>query len=137
MEIIYFSSRLKFFFDRGKRLRGDHAEGGDIQRRLKRLRGDTERFAFRTFRHPKLITLAKRIIKYRGELYTFIEKDLEPTNNNGEREIRPAVLMRKTSYGNRSDRGAESQAILMTHLQTCRKRGQNFVGFATQHFARA
>jgi transposase len=136
LEIVYFSSRLKSFFTRAKKLREDHAEGRDIQSRLKRLQGDTERFAFRKFRHPKLKVLAKRIIKYRGELYTFIEKNLEPTNNNAEREIRPAVLMRKTSYGNRSERGAENQAILMTHLQTCRKLGLNFVGFATQHFAR-
>lgn len=136
LEIIYFSSRLKSFFERGKKLREDHAARRDVETHLKRLQGDTERFAFRKFRHPKLKTLAKRILKYRGELYTFIEKNLEPTNNNAEREIRPAVLMRKTSYGNRSDRGATNQSILMTHLQTCRKRGQNFVEFATQHLAR-
>ncbi len=137
LEIIYFSSRLKSFFERGKKLREAQAEGRDIEFRLKRLQGDMERFAFRKFRHPRIKVLAKRLIKYRGELYTFIEKNLEPTNNNAEREIRPAVLMRKTSYGNRSDRGAENQAILMTHLQTCRKRGQSFVGFATEHLARS
>ena len=93
LEIVYFSSRLKSFFERGKKLREDHSEGRDVSKRLKRLQGDTERFAFRNFRHPKLKTLAKRILKYRGELYTFVEKNLEPTNNNGEREIRPAVML--------------------------------------------
>jgi len=135
LEILYFSSRLKSFFDRGKELRHDNANGVDIARRFSRLKTDTESFAFRKFRHSKLRVLARRILKYRSELYTFIEKNLEPTNNNAEREIRPAVLMRKTSYGNRSENGAHNQAILMSILQTSRKRGHNFVGFATHYLS--
>lgn len=133
LEIAYFASRLKDFFDRGKILREDHASGKDVSKRLKRLKADTERFACRKFKHPELQILAKRLIKYRREMYTFIEKDLEPTNNNAEREIRPAVLMRKTSYGNRSEQGRKNQSILMSIIRTAEKRGQNFVMMATEH----
>jgi hypothetical protein len=33
---------------------------------------------------------------------------------NAERTIRPAVIIRKNSYGNRSQRGTEAQAVLMS-----------------------
>lgn len=135
LEIQYFSSRLKNFFDRGKALRESASKGIDVTQQLKRLMGDTERFACRKFKHSELQTLAKRLIKYRCEMYTFIEKNLEPTNNNAEREIRPAVLMRKTSYGNRSDQGRQNQAIMMSIIRTAHKRGQNFVQFAADHLA--
>lgn len=135
LEIAYFASRLKDFFDRGKLLRKKCAAGKNITRKLKLLEEETQDFAFRKFRHPKLKNLAKRLIKYRAEMYVFIEKNLEPTNNNAEREIRPAVLMRKTSYGNRSDRGSKGQAILMSMLRTSAKRGVNFVEMASAHLA--
>ena len=44
-------------------------------------------------------------------------------NNQAEREIRPAVLMRKASYGNQSERGCETRAILMTIFRTLKRRG--------------
>ncbi|SRR5258708_7829907 len=135
LEIAYFASRLKYFFDRGKALREDQALGKDVAKKLKRLKADTERFACRKFKHPDLKTLAKRLTKYRREMYTFIEKNLEPTNNNAEREIRPAVLMRKTSYGNRSEQGRKNQSVMMSIIRTAEKRGQNFVQMATEHLA--
>jgi len=39
-------------------------------------------------------------------------------NNHAEREIRPAVIMRKNSQGNRSGNGADVQAILMSVYRT-------------------
>lgn len=136
LEVVYFASRMKNFFRRGKKLREKKAAEEQICTQLERLKSDTQNFAHRKFKQADLKTLGKRIIKYRDELYTFIEKNLEPTNNNAEREIRPAVLMRKTSYGNRSDKGASDQAILMSMLRTSRKQGQNFVNFASAHLER-
>lgn len=133
LEVAYFASRLKLFFERGKKLREEHSAGNDVSKQLKRLEADTERFVHRRFKHPELQILAKRLIKYRREIYTFIEKNLEPTNNNAEREIRPAVLMRKTFYGNRSDQGRANQAILMSIIRTAEKNGNNFMATAANH----
>lgn len=70
------------------------------------------------------VRLAKRLAKYRFELFTFLERDnVDATNNHGERTIRPAVQMRKNYYGNRSLRGAEVQAELMTIFRTLEMRG--------------
>ena len=102
---------------------------------MQRLRDDTYRFATLRYQHEDLQRLAKRLIKYRSELFTFIERGVDATNNNAEREIRPAVLMRKTSYGNRSSQGARNQEILMTGVRTSAKRGINFVETVSEHLA--
>ena len=70
--------------------------------------------------------LAKRLEKYGEELLTFVEfADVPADNNHAEREIRPAVLMRKASYGNQSERGADTRAILMTIYRTLKRRGHD------------
>ena len=68
--------------------------------------------------------LAKRLYKYGEELLTFVEfEGVPPSNNHAEREIRPAVLMRKASYGNQSEAGVTTRAVLMSVCRTLKKRG--------------
>lgn len=133
IEIQYYASRLKRFYQWSVRLQKLHEDGNDIAGQHRRLQTNTMCFLFRRWKHVSLKTLTKRLIKYRGDLYTFIETGVEPTNNRAEREIRPAVLMRKTSYGNRSEQGARNQAVLMSVIRTCHKQGRDFVAFASNH----
>jgi len=64
--------------------------------------------------------------KYWDELLTFLKRlDVPATNNHAEREIRPAVIMRKVIQGNRSDKGARTQTVLMTVFRTLKRRDQN------------
>lgn len=80
--------------------------------------------------------LAKRIGKHSGELFTFLWHDnVDPTNNHAEREVRPAVQMRKNSYQNASQKGALTQAVLMTTFRTLRRRGHNPLTTLTQAVA--
>ena len=44
-------------------------------------------------------------------------------NNFAERQIRPAVILRKNSQSNRSDQGAATQGVLMSVYRTLRLRG--------------
>jgi hypothetical protein len=48
-----------------------------------------------------------------------------PDNNHAERQIRPAVIMRKNQLCNRSDAGAATQATLMSLYRTLRLRGHD------------
>lgn len=71
--------------------------------------------------------LAKRIEKYRDELLVFLDHEfLEGTNNTAERDIRPFVLQRKISAGNKSLRGAQIHVNLCSVMTTCFKRGLSF-----------
>ena len=54
---------------------------------------------------------------------------LEPTNNNAERGLRPAVIWRKTSFGSQSEVGERFVERLLTVEGTCRKQGRHFVAY--------
>ncbi len=74
--------------------------------------------------HPDARRLIKRLRRHHNELFTFLDEPGVPfDNNHAERAIRPAVIIRKNSQSNRSDRGAETQAILMSVYRTLKQRG--------------
>ena len=71
--------------------------------------------------------LLKLLSKQRHRLFTFLYLDpVQPTNNAAERAIRPAVIVRKTSAGNRSETGAKTHAIITSLWQTCQQQGLDF-----------
>ena len=77
--------------------------------------------------------LIKRLRRHQDDLFTFLDHEGVPfDNNHAEREIRPAVIIRKNSYGNRSKAGADCQAVLMTVFRTLKQRGHNPITIITQ-----
>jgi transposase len=70
--------------------------------------------------------LVKRLRRHRNDVFTFLHQPGVPFDNNAaERAIRPAVIIRKNSYGNRSERGADCQAVLMSVFRTLKQRGHH------------
>ena len=68
--------------------------------------------------------LAARLLKHCDELFTFLDYPDVPFDNNlAERMIRPAVILRKISLANRSEKGAAVQAVLMSVYRTLKSRG--------------
>lgn len=91
-----------------------------------KLQGRLVDIAIAEWTNPHARRLAKRLLKYGDDLLTFVEFAGVPADNNqAEREIRPAVLMRKASYGNQSDQGAQTRAVLMTIFRTLKRRGHD------------
>jgi len=70
--------------------------------------------------------LVKRLRRHQNDVFTFLDQPNVPFENNAaERAIRPAIIIRKNSYGNRSERGADCQAVLMTIFRTLKQRGHD------------
>ena len=70
--------------------------------------------------------LLKRLRRTGDHLFTFLDYPEIPfENNHAERMIRPAVILRKNSQSNRSDRGALTQAVLMSVYRTLHLRGHD------------
>lgn len=68
--------------------------------------------------------LIKRFGRHQTDMFTFLDKEGVPFENNfGEQAIRPAVIIRKNSYGNRSDQGADCQSVMMSIFATLKQRG--------------
>jgi transposase len=77
--------------------------------------------------------IAKRLRKHRDHLLRFLYTDgLDATNNQAERMLRPAVITRKTGGCNRSQRGAETHAILSSVLATCKQRSIPLLDFLVE-----
>ena len=70
--------------------------------------------------------LIKRLRRHQDDMFTFLDQEGVPfDNNHAERSIRPAVILRKNSYGNRSEQGADCQAVLMSVFRTLKQRGHD------------
>lgn len=92
--------------------------------RRRRLEKRLDKLLQRRAENANVKRLLKRLRRYRDALFTFLDHpDVPPDNNRAEREIRPAVIMRKNSLCNRSKNGADTQAILMSVYRTLKLRG--------------
>ena len=66
--------------------------------------------------------LADHLLKHGMHWFWFlIDPKIAATNYRAEQAVRPAVVNRKVWGGNRTWRGAETQGILMSVLQTCQQ----------------
>lgn len=122
-----FAKRLRRLIRDGIRLRKradfDPARYGQLIRRIDRRLMD---LAGRQHGDADADRLAKRLLKHCDSLFTFLDHpDVPYDNNRGERMIRPAVIIRKNSQSNRSDKGATTQAVLMSVYRTLKLRGHD------------
>jgi IS1 family transposase len=78
------------------------------------------------FADKDCLRIQKRLRDYQNGLLTFLDHTgISSNNNKAEREIRPAVIIRKNSGQNKSPNGANMQAVLMSIYRTLKLRGHN------------
>jgi hypothetical protein len=78
--------------------------------------------------------VAERIRKRRRWLFTFLDDPrLEATNNRAERSLRPAVIARKVSCGNKTPRGQRTWQTLASLAATAAQRGQDLLEILCPH----
>ncbi|MCK7487299.1 MAG: transposase [Bacillus subtilis] len=71
---------------------------------------------------PDVETFRQRLIKHRDRLLAFVEHpDGQPTNNAAEQALRPSVILRKITFGNRSAAGARNHSVITSLIQTAGK----------------
>ena len=77
---------------------------------------------------PNEEAVRNRLHKQRDHLFTFLDHDgVEATNNLAERQLRPAVIARKISCGNKTPKGAQTWQILASLAATCAQRATSFI----------
>lgn len=82
---------------------------------------------------PAYETVSAHLWKHLDEWFTFLSHpEIEPTNWEAERAIRPAVVNRKVWGGNRTWVGAHAQEVLMSVLETCRRAGRSGLEFVSR-----
>jgi hypothetical protein len=68
-----------------------------------------------------------RMTNARKHLFGCLYHRVDPTNNCAERAIRPAVVARKISCGNKTDRGSRTTEILTSLLATAHQQARDFL----------
>ena len=70
----------------------------------------------------------QRLAKQQDHLLTFLDfPEVDATNNLAERQLRPAVISRKLSCGNKTMKGATTWSVLASLAATCQQRGDSFI----------
>jgi transposase len=122
-----FAKKLRRLLGDGMRLKRHVAIGAEpFASRRARLHSRLDELIAMPWKDNQARRLIKRLRRHRDHLLTFLDHVHVPYDNNaGERAIRPAVIIRKNSYCNRSQRGADTQAVLMSIYRTLKQRGHD------------
>jgi transposase len=122
-----FAKRLRRLLRDAMRL-SKHSERAapDYASKRQRLHARLQQLIEHPWKDTNARRLCKRLRRHAHELFTFLDHPEVPYDNNtAERAIRPAVIIRKNSYANRSEAGADMQAVLMSIFRTLKQRGHN------------
>jgi len=129
---VEFRDWLSDIFADGKRAQEatDPRAGANVRRRLHRLI-DAERFRA----DADLVRLQGRLEQHFEDVVRYVNRpDVPMTNNDTERDLRPAAVHRKVAGGTRSANGSETYAHWMSVTQTLRKNDANLRSWVEDSF---
>jgi hypothetical protein len=79
---------------------------------------------------PTAVKYKTRLERYRGKLFTFLDYDAVPwNNNNAEHAIKSFAFLRGNFSGFSTEKGIDEYLILISLCETCKVRGLNFLEF--------
>lgn len=104
------------------------------KRHFRKHKNDVLKF-FKELKDSKIVTeeadkLRKKILSYENELFTFLDYDGVPwNNNNAEYAIKQFADYRQTVKGSITEKGLMANLTLLSVYQTCNYKGINFLNF--------
>ena len=123
-EVLGYCKHLKGIFEDAIELFKEYKDKERDRRFYRKRKLLTEELKDFSFPNPNkriLKRFAKRLNRHKDELFTFLyEKDIDYHNNHAEQQIRPDVIFRKITFGNRSIKGAENHSVITSILQTAK-----------------
>ena len=83
----------------------------------------------------KTAAICRELLAVEAAMWTFVDHEgVEPTNNQAERMLRPAVLWRKGSFGCQSEGGCRFVERMLTVVQTLRLHHRSVLAFLEEAF---
>lgn len=113
----------------------DSIETSDYQRQCAALEENFDAFLEQnaSITNETATRLLNRLLKQRKHLFTFLyHPDVPADNNQAERDLRPAVVIRKTQGCNKTPHGARKHAVLTSISATLRKQNRSPIDFYTR-----
>jgi|HubBroStandDraft_6_1064221.scaffolds.fasta_scaffold145628_1 transposase len=94
------------------------------------LREELSRLESYPLAHEKALTLQARLQRHHDEWLVFVDDPrVPPTNNLAEQKLRPLVVLRKITFGHRTEAGARRMAKIMTIKETAKAHGHKASDF--------
>ena len=94
------------------------------------LRDELSRLEGCPLEHEKALTLQARLQRHHDEWLVFVDDArVPPTNNLAEQKLRPLVVLRKITFGHRTEAGARRMAKIMTIKDTAKAHGHKASDF--------
>jgi hypothetical protein len=109
----------------GRKLKANELPWAETAHIEKRFVNELDKIGKRPLSFKPAETLRRFLVgPEQKHLFTFLRiPGVPPTNNHAEQSLRKMVIMRKTSFGTRSDSGLKTHSILPTLIQTARRQG--------------
>jgi transposase len=83
----------------------------------------------------KVAGLCRNLLKLWPSLWTFLDEEVELTNNTAERALRKAVLWRKSCFGNQSEDGLRYAERILSVSATCQQQQIHPLDFVAHSIA--
>lgn len=118
--------RVRKIYRKAKKLESV-TDYGAKKKGVDRLIKQVEQLRTIPFNTKEAYAYAKTLYKNKNNLFTFVfDEEVEATNNRGEQKIRPEVIRRKISGGNRSEKGARTLETNVSVIGTWDAQGKEF-----------
>ena len=83
--------------------------------------------------HGKTAGTCRELLDVEESLWTFVRiEGIEPTNNTGERAIRPGVILRKLTFGTHSAEGSRFVERMLSVVYSLKQQNRNALTFVTE-----
>jgi transposase len=132
IEFNYFRSRLRRIIDNAIKF-GEKDVSERIIAKCKFEKKIRDLYS-RKWKDKDCIRFSKLLRNHEKELFTFlINPKIKADNNEAERALRPNVILRKITGGNRSKEGADAHSIITSIYQTCNRQNQDFIQWSKDY----
>lgn len=122
-EVEAYSKTMAELLVQAMRLHSSRPEEGEYYREAKRIRRAIEEASQEGSKHLAVKRWQDFFVEEAEHLYHWVEdRRVACENNRAERELRPTVIARKVSHGSQGEEGAKTREVLMSVMQTLKKR---------------
>jgi transposase len=123
LEVAAYSKRMAELLSQAQRLQSSKPGEEEYYREAGRIKGAILRACREGSKHLAIKRWQDFFVEEAAHLYHWVADRRVPCENNrAERELRPTVIARKVSHGSQAEEGAKTREVLMSVMQTLKKR---------------
>ena len=127
-ECAAFEEQLTALLREAMRLRTLEQDEQTFRTRANEIHAAIKKCVAKQARHPSIQHIQNIFREQEHRLFHWVQtRDIPAENNRAERELRPLVIARKTSFGSQSEKGLKTREVLMSVLNTLAKRTDDVV----------